>query len=224
MKDTNFKGAIFDLDGTLVDSLMVWEVLWDKFGRKFLNGEKFQITADDDKAVRTKTLKDAMYFLHSIYNIGNSGEELLETANELIREFYACDVKLKDGVLEFLKYCSVNGVKMCIASATDKNLINVALNHCKISEYFDYILSCTEVGKGKDEPDIYLKAMSSLGTKPEETYIFEDSLVAVQTANKLGIKTVGIFDKYNYGHSELKKVASVYIDDKETLLKLLEAN
>ena len=83
----NVKGAIFDMDGTLVDSLMLWDVLWEKFGIKFLNREGFRPFEEDDKIVRTKTLKDAMDHIHSKYNIGNSGEELLATANELMINF-----------------------------------------------------------------------------------------------------------------------------------------
>ena len=101
----NIKGAIFDMDGTLVDSLMLWDVLWEKFGVKFLNHEGFRPFEEDDKIVRTKTLKDAMEHIHSKYNIGNSGEELLATANELMINFYSNDVELKKGVSEFLEYC-----------------------------------------------------------------------------------------------------------------------
>ena len=94
---------------------------------------------------------------------------------------------------------------MCIASATDIELIKIAIKHCNIEKYFNDILSCAEIGKGKDKPDIYIKAQECLGTKTEETCIFEDSHIAINTADKLGMKTVGIYDKYNYGQEEIKK-------------------
>ncbi len=220
----NVKGAIFDMDGTLVDSLMLWDVLWEKFGVKFLNRKGFRPFEEDDKIVRTKTLKDAMEHIHSKYNIGNSGEELLATANELIINFYSNDVELKKGVSEFLEYCYAKGIKMCIASATDISLIKLAVNHLKIGKYFMNILSCAEIGKGKEHPDIYIKAMESLGTSTEETCVFEDSHIAIDTADKIRIKTVGIYDKYNYGQEEMKKIASVYIAEGETLKKLIDNN
>lgn len=152
----NIKGAIFDMDGTLIDSLMVWDVLWDKFGEMFLKDKKFRPNKDDDKAVRTMTLRDAMYYLHSVYRLGNCGEELLETANEIIMDFYSNEVTVKKDVVEFLEYCHTNGVKMCIASATDIRLIQIAIEHCHLEKYFSQIFSCAEIGKGKDELDIYL--------------------------------------------------------------------
>lgn len=216
------KGAIFDMDGTLVDSLMLWDVVWGKFGTLFCADGKFAPKPEDDKAVRTMTLKTAMDYIHRQYHIGKSGEELLEITNEIIMEFYSHEVKLKAGVAEFLEYCRDRGVKMCIASATDTNFIKLAVKHCKIEEYFTDILSCAQLGKGKDKPDIYLKALESLGTSADETCIFEDSHIALCTAHKLGMKTVGIYDKYNYGQDEIRKIATVYIDEGETLKKLMD--
>ena len=220
----NIKGAIFDMDGTLVDSLMLWDVLWEKFGVKFLNHEGFRPFEEDDKSVRTMTLKDAMEHIHSKYNIGKSGAELLEMANEILRNFYSNDVELKKGVSEFLEYCYVKGIKMCIASATDISLIKLAVEHLKIGKYFVDILSCAEIGKGKDQPDIYLKSLESLGTSAEKTCVFEDSHIAIDTADKIQIKTVGIYDKYNYGQEEIKKIATVYIAEGETIEKLIDNN
>ena len=113
---------------------------------------------------------------------------------------------------------------MCIASATDISLIKLAVEHLKIGKYFVKILSCAEIGKCKDQPDIYLKALETLGTSIEETYIFEDSHIAIDTAYKIGMKTVGIYDKYNYGQEEMKKIATVYIAEDETLKKLIDNN
>lgn len=217
----NIKGAIFDMDGTLVDSLFLWEVIWDKFGELFCDGKKFRPSEQDDKAVRTMTLVDGMEYIHQRYKIGKSGAELLEATEKIEEHFYANDVQLKDGVAEFLEYFHKKGVKMCIASATDIRLIKIAAKHCDIEKYFDKIFSCVEIGKGKDEPDIYIMAMEYLGTTKEETCVFEDSHIAIKTASLLGVPTVGIYDENNYGQDEIKKIATVYLDKGESFVKLI---
>ena len=215
------KAAVFDMDGTLVDSLMLWDVLWERLGDRYPGKKGFRPTEEQDRAVRTMTLKAAMDYIHRVCKIGENGEELLRIAEELIDGFYENEVCLKDGVLEFLTHCKEKGIPMCIASATARPYIEAGLRHCGIDGFFSRIFSCAEIGKGKDEPDIFLAAAEFLGASPEETCIFEDSLVAVRTAHRAGMMTVGIFDRSNYGAEELAVTADVYIAEGETLKKLI---
>ena len=215
------KAAIFDMDGTLIDSLMLWDMLWSAFGDKYLNNKNFEPSPEDNKKVRTLTLRDAMDLIHTNYGLGESGEELLTLANSIMNDFYANKVELKDGVLEFLEYCHKKGVKMCIASATAPELLNTAIKHCKIERFFSEIFSCATLGKGKDKPDIYLLAKKFLGEKTEDTWVFEDSLTAIETAVKIGMPTVGIYDRHNFGHDKIRSLATEYIAEGETLLKLI---
>ena len=120
----NIKGAIFDMDGTLIDSLMLWNIIWERFGGLFCEDGIFAPTSEDDKAVRTMTLKDAMNHIHKQYNIGKNGNELLETANTIMTDFYSKEVELKAGVAEFLEYCHNNGknvYSICNRYRIDKN-------------------------------------------------------------------------------------------------------
>ena len=214
------KAAIFDMDGTLIDSLMLWDVMWSTFGERYLHDKSFVPSPEDDKKVRTLTLKDAMHLIHINYNLGESGEELLALANTIINDFYANSVELKSGVREFLEHCQSKGVRMCIASATAPELLDVALKHCDIETYFSKVFSCGTIGKGKEEPDIFLQAAEFLGAEIKETWLFEDSLTAIETAVKIGMPTVGIYDRYNFGHDRMKQIATEYIAEGETLLKL----
>ena len=214
------KAAIFDMDGTLVNSLMLWELLWSAFGKRYLNDDSFRPSTEDDKMVRTLTLGDAMNLIHKNYRIGKDGGELLDFANTIFYDFYAKDVKLKGGVKEFLDKLLDNGVKMCIATATDLKLVRVAMQHCNLDKYFLKVFSCGDIGKGKDQPDIYFKTLEFLGEKAEDTVVFEDSLVAIETALKIGMPTVGIYDRFNYGQERIKEISTEYIADGETLLKL----
>ncbi len=215
------KAAIFDMDGTLVDSLKIWNIVWSKLGERFLGDKGFVPSDEDDKKVRTLILKDAMELIHNNYGLGESGNELLVQANSIIADFYKNEVELKDGVSEFLEYCQKSGVKMCIASATAPELIVLALRHCGIEHYFSKIFSCGSIGKGKDEPDVFLMAADFLGEATANTWVFEDSLVAIQTATGIGMPTVGIYDRFNFGQDEIKKIATEYVDSGATLLKLI---
>ena len=218
----NIKNAIFDMDGTLVDSLMIWEVFWVKIGEKYLGKKDFVPSEEIDKSVRTMTLRDAIELIRERYSIRESGDEILEFVNEMLRSFYSETVLLKDGVREFLENCRKNGVKMCIASATAPDLVELALKHCEIKDYFLKLFSCGAIGVGKEKPDVFLLAQESLGSDIEDTWVFEDSLVAIETAKKAGFKTVGIYDRYNYGADRIKEIADEYIAPGETLMRLFD--
>lgn len=209
------------MDGTLVDSLMLWDILWSSFGEKFLSDKNFRPSIKDDKKVRTLTLKDAMELIHKNYNLGEDKEELLELANNIMSDFYENKVELKKGVKEFLDYLYEKGAKMCIASATMPELISIAMKHLDIEKYFCKVFSCGILGKGKEEPDVFLLASDYLGESLKDTYVFEDSLVAIETATKLGMQTVGIYDRFNFGQDKISKIATEYIAEGETLLKLI---
>ena len=151
-----------------------------------------------------------------------SGEELLELANNMMLDFYANQVELKDGVREFLEYLSAQGTKMCIASATMPDLLAVAMKHCDLEKYFSKVFSCGAIGKGKEHPDVFLLAKDYFGASLEEAWVFEDSLVAIETATKVGFKTVGIYDRFNFGQDRIREIATEYVAPGETLLKLIK--
>ena len=216
----NIKGAIFDMDGTLIDSLIVWNEIWDTVGEKYgKNG--FRPTAEDDKATRTMTLAACCDFIHEKYGFGQNGNELLCLMNDVCSEFYADRVEMKKGAAAFLDYLKEKGVKMIIATATAMDLVNIAYKRCGLDKYFDTILSCADIGKGKDQPDIFLHALEKLGTQLNETWVFEDSATAVVTASKAGFHTVGIYDDFNYGQDILQSTADFYIAKGESLEKLI---
>ena len=111
---------------------------------------------------------------------------------------------------------------MCIASGSFSEFVNIVIKRLGIDKYFSGVFSCADTGKGKDEPDVYLEALEHLGTKKEDTWVFEDSHVAIVTANKAGFKTVGIYDKCNYGFDEIKKIATECVLENETLEKFIK--
>jgi len=214
-------GAIFDMDGTLVDSLMIWDVLWERLGEKYRNDRSFRPDPETERAVRTLPLREAMELLHKESGIGEDGETLWRIADDLCREFYARDVLLKDGVPEFLEHLRVNGVRMCVASATAPTLLQIVIDRYRLDRYFSKIFSCSEIGRGKEFPDVFQAAHAYLGTEQESTWVFEDSFVALQTARRAGYQTVGIYDRFNFYAEQMPSVSTEYVAKGETLCRLI---
>lgn len=216
------KGAIFDMDGTLINSLIVWQDIWSAMADKYLDGEEGFPGYELDRSLRTMTLLEGMELIHSVRGIGKDGRELWEFCNDLIEDFYRNKVEMKSGAMEFLKYLYENDVKMCIASASALDMVEIAVERCELGKYIPKLLSSCDYGCGKDKPDVYLAALEYLGTPVNETWVFEDSLVALRTAKAVGMPVVGIYDPHNFGHEEMKTLADYYIDDGEGLDKLIK--
>ena len=218
----HFDAAIFDMDGTLINSLILWDVFWMEFGKHFLQDANFRPREEDDKAVRTMTMDQAMAMIHEHYHMGKNAKELEDVANTMMVDFYTNRVEMKPGVREFLDELKAAGTKMCIASASAPDLINMAMKRCDLFQYFEKVFSCGDIGKGKDQPDVFLMAQKYLGFGIDETWVFEDSLTAIETAHAAGFKTVAIYDENNYGQEQMAKIADYYIAEGEALTKLLE--
>ena len=215
------RGAVFDLDGTLINSLIFWSTWWKRMGKKYLNDESFYPTAEQDRAIRTMPTKDAMKYIYDIYKFGESCKALIDEMNECTIDFYMNDVEMKKGTAEFLEYLKNIGVKMCVASATKKLFVEKVLKKFCIEKYFDGVFSCADIGSGKDKPDIYYIAADFLKMKPSDICVFEDSATAVETAKAAGFKTVGIYDENNYGHDILKANSDIYINKGESIDRLI---
>lgn len=218
----HIKAAIFDMDGTLVNSLILWDAFWQELGVRYLADPSFRPHPDDDRAMRTMTLDMAMDFVHHQYHLGQSGQQLLSVVNEITEDFYRRRVLVKPGAKEYLEELYRRGVKMVIASGTEMPFIRLALEHCDLEKYFAQAFSCCDIGKGKEHPDIYLLAQQALKEKAEDIWVFEDSLTAIETVKKLGMHTVAIHDPNNYGQETMQKIADYYIAEGETLMKLWE--
>ena len=210
------KGAIFDMDGTAVDSLHFWDYLWKSISDTFLSGQKFLPSEDLNKKIRTTIFTNSMTLLNENYHFLPRNDDFVKYAENLIVSFYKT-VKPKNGVIELLQFLKSKSVKIYLATATDTKLLKYALESCNLTEYFDGIFSCADIGVSKDKPDIYYKVIDAMHLTPSEVCVFEDALVAIRTAKNAGFNTVGIFDKHNFNQEQVKLYSDYYVEDGKPL-------
>jgi len=201
------KGAIFDLDGTILDSMFIW----DTIGEDFLRSLGKEPRENLKETFKTFTLEQAAEYYRENYGVEMSVSEITDSVNKMVEQYYAETVNLKPGIEPLLKKLKANGVKMCIATVTDKPLAEAALYRLGVRDYFSEIFTCATVGHGKEEPHIYREAQKHLGTSKKETVVFEDALYALNTAKAEGFVTVGVFDVYEENQDALKMTADLYI-------------
>lgn len=205
--------AIFDMDGTLVDSLAFWDSFWNDFGFVYMHEDNFVPDDDVNKHIRTMIYTESIKYIREYYKLSASEDELMEFATKELADFYTNVAKTRKGAVELLEWFKAQGIKMCVASATDLKYVKIAIDSCGLAKYFDAVLSCSDIGRGKEHPDIFLKAAEMIGGNVSDTCVFEDSCVALETAKQAGFKTVGIYDKHNFGHDRSRAAADIYVDD-----------
>ena len=207
----NIKSAIFDMDGTLTDSMHVWRNL----GNLYLESKGIVPEPELQEKVLTLTMMEAAEYMKQRYGLQGEPEQIVKEVYQLIEGFYRTEVQEKPGVRRILEELQQEGIPMCVASATDTYLVEYALAHTGLRSYFQKIYCCREVGEGKTTDKIYQFARESLGTSVEETWIFEDALYAARTAKRSGFPLVAIFDTTEEGQEELREIADIYLESYE---------
>ncbi len=203
------KGAIFDLDGTILDSMFIW----DTIGEDYLRSLGIEPKENLKETFKTFTLEQAAEYYRENYGVTLSVNEIVDGVNKMVERYYAETVKIKPDIEVFLEKLKAKGIKMCIATVTDKSLVETALNRLGIRNYFSEIFTCASVGHSKEEPHIYREAQKYLNTEKGETVVFEDALHALKTAKADGFVTVGVFDIHEENQEELKTIADYYIEN-----------
>lgn len=188
----DFSAAIFDLDGTLVDSNTVWE----KIDRIILQKRGIRCTDDFVRRLTAMTYEDAAEDMHKL-GVKETTEELIKEFNSFAVNEYRHNIFLKEGVRDYLDFLKQRGVKLAVATASPKALYEPVLRNNHVYSFFDAFCTTDEVGKSKDYPDIYLHSASVLGVSPSECAVFEDVLKGIISAKNAGMKTVGVYDKYS---------------------------
>ena len=209
-------GAIFDMDGTLLNSMDYWALVADEYL------ESIGITPNEGTCRRflEDGMKNWYEYCQEEYGLSAAYDEAKRGIYALMNKKYETVVELKPGARELLDTLYEKGVKMCLATATDRETVEKILKKLDLEKYFLRIFTSGEVGVGKREPLIYEIALDFLGTDRNSTYIFEDAVYALRTAYTNGFKVVGVYDKNVYApEEEIKSLCHVYLD-KESLYRL----
>lgn len=203
-------GAIFDMDGTLTDSMYVWENMGEKYAR-FLG---FELPAEHTEDTKDMSIRQVLAFLAREFGINKTEKEIRADINAIVEPGYRTEVLPKSGAIQMLEELKSRGVKMCVATATDLHLAEMVLTRLDIRKFFSKVFTTTLVGENKNSPLIYELALEHLGTPKAETPVFEDALYAAKTAKAAGFPLVGVYDlSADNDRPELEALADVFISD-----------
>ncbi len=193
MADLPFQAAIFDLDGTLIDSMEHWKTL----GRTFL--EPWDITPDEEtqRNLERITMREAAFYLKNRFTMDETVEEIYKGLKKTARQIYTEKAPLKAGVEDYLKELKAQNIPMGIATIASKTEAKKVLSRLKIKPYFSCLLTDRDVGKGKSSPDIYLAVAKKLKTPPARCAVFEDSFSFGKVAKEAGFLVYAVKDKNN---------------------------
>lgn len=203
------QSAIFDMDGTLLDSMPMWQGLGPDLLRRF----GVEPAPDLRERLKAMTLRQGAAYCREAYHLDATVEELIGLLEQRVDDFYHSEVRAKPGVERFLSLLKMEGVWMYVATATDRHLAQAALRHAGIDGYFRGIVTSAEVPLGKEEsPEIYERAMRRLQSNKKDTVIFEDALHAIRTAKAAGFRVAAVYDaSAQADEAEIRGLADYYI-------------
>lgn len=202
------RGAIFDLDGVLLDSMGIWEDL----GARYLR--RLHITPEPglNEVLFPMSMEQGAAYLKAHYPLQQSEAEICGGIAQMLKDYYAQEVPAKPGAAALLAFLAERGVSMAAATSSPRAHVTAALDRLGLLPYLQAVFTTGEVGVSKHEPVIYHLAAERLGTAPAETLVFEDSLYALKTARAAGYCTVGVFDAHGEeDQAGLKAAAEVYL-------------
>ena len=201
-------GAVFDMDGTILDSMG----FWSDAGANFLKIRGIIPPSDLLEVLTPLSLAQTVVYLKKQFHLPESEEAIADEFNQMVERRYLNEFPAKRDALPFLEKLQSLVIPMCVATATDRYLAEAALKRLDMFQYFRFILTCTEVGHNKNEPVIFEKACSGLQVPKERVIIFEDSLHAIQTAKNAGFYTVAIQeDSVSADEPKIKQLADQFV-------------
>ncbi len=203
------KGYIFDMDGTLIDSMPMWYSI----NEEFLTSMGVEFNDDIAREIGPMSIVGASDYLIERFGLPVTAKELTEAFMTLLYQKYRSSVTVKPGVVEFLEQCKAEGIPMCVATATETPLALEAMKAHGLLPYMEFLISCEDVGKSKRHPAIYLEAARRLNLEPQDAAVLEDVYYGAETAKKAGFYVVGVHDSMVTEEETLalQKISDCYI-------------
>lgn len=209
------KAFLFDLDGTLVDSMWIWK----KIDIEYLGRFGLELPDNLQASIEGMSFSETALYFKERFSIPDSLEEMKADWNRMAWEKYTQEVPLKPGVRDFLTYYRARGVKMAVATSNSQELAEAVLAAHGLTDFFDTVVTGCEVAHGKPWPDIYLEAAARLGVNAGECLVFEDVVAGIQAGKSAGMKVAAVEDAYSlYQNLQKRELADYYITDYNLLL------
>ena len=211
------KAVLFDLDGTLVDSMWMWKSIDIEYLARF----GYDCPEDLQKSIEGMSFSETAVYFKERFSIPDTLEQMKADWTQMSIDKYRYEVPLKPGAGEFLKELKRRGIKTGIATSNGREMVDAVLKALQIEEYFDVVTTACEVAAGKPAPDIYLKVAETLGAAPEDCLVFEDVPAGILAGKRAGMEVCAVEDDFSLSMTEeKKKLADYYIKDYDELLLL----
>ena len=208
--DKNIKGVIFDLDGVLLDSMSIWTDL----GARYLKSIGTEPEEGLAAILFSMSMEQGAEYMSRHYDLAKSPDEVMDGLRHMLENFYFYEVKAKAGARELMERFDKEGIRMTAATSSPREHVERALERNGLLGYISKIFTSAEVRSSKHSPEIYDAASSFMGTTPQETLVFEDSLYALKTASEAGYVTVGVFDADGEKDQEgVRETSDIYIKE-----------
>lgn len=211
----NTKGIIFDLDGTMVDSMWMWR----QIDIEFMASRNLEFTEQLQHDIEGMSFRETAEYFVRTYPITESTEDLMMIWIDMAKDKYAHDVPLKPGIEAFLDEIKRRGIKMGIATSNARELLDVVAAKYRFYDYVDAVLTANEVTRGKPAPDVYLAVAGKLGIAPKDCLVFEDIPAGIRAGLAAGMRVCAVEDAYSAGLLDQKKtLAHYYITSYDQIL------
>ncbi len=205
-----FEAAIFDLDGTILNSMDVWE----QIDISFLQKRGLPVPADYVTEICARSFEEAAQYTIDLFRLSETVTDIIGEWNDMAAYEYAYNVKLLPHTLDYLLRLKSCGIKLAVATGLPKELFLPCLANNSVLDLFDTLCSTDEVIRGKEFPDVFELAARKLQTAPERCIVFDDVLPAVKSAKQAKMIACGVYDKYSAHHrTEIERIADYYILD-----------